>query len=159
RATRATRSPRAGCSSGARCSRSPQRTAPAARADRRAMKESGGSLDAMDDPLLRWRAEFPIAERTNYQISNSLGAMPQRARDSLMQYADAWSERGVRAWGDRWWNLQFEFAALVERILGVDAATVSMHQNVAMASEAILSCFDFPGERNRIVYTDLNFPS
>ena len=117
------------------------------------------SLPTMDDPLLRWRAEFPIADRTNYQISNSLGAMPERARSSLLEYADAWSERGVRAWGDRWWNLQFEFAALVEQILGVDAATVSMHQNVAMASEAISSCFDFPPERNRIVYTDLHFPS
>lgn len=113
----------------------------------------------MDDPLLRWRSEFPIVERANYQISNSLGAMPARARDSLSRYADLWDTRGVRAWGDAWWNLQFEFAGLIERILGVDASTVSMHQNVAMASQAILSCFDFPRERNRIVYTDLNFPS
>ncbi|MBK8980198.1 MAG: aminotransferase class V-fold PLP-dependent enzyme [Planctomycetes bacterium] len=113
----------------------------------------------MDDPLLRWRAEFPIVERTNYQISNSLGAMPTRARGALAEYADLWDARGVRAWGDRWWNLQFEFAALVEDLLGVDRGTVSMHQNVAMASQAILSCFDFPAERNRIVYTDLNFPS
>ncbi len=113
----------------------------------------------MDDPLLRWRPEFPIAERTNYQISNSLGAMPAKARESLMTYADLWDQRGVRAWGDRWWGLQFEFAGLIERILGVDANTVSMHQNVAMASQTILSCFDFTGRRNRIVYTDLNFPS
>jgi kynureninase len=113
----------------------------------------------MDDPLLRWRSEFPIVERTNYQISNSLGAMPRRARESLSDYAELWDERGVRAWGDRWWNLQFEFGALIERILRVEHGSVSMHQNVAMASQAILSCFDFSGARNRIVYTDLNFPS
>ena len=113
----------------------------------------------MEDPLLRWRAEFPIVERTNYQISNSLGAMPTRARAALGEYADTWDARGVRAWGDRWWNLQFEFAALIEDVLGVDRSTVSMHQNVTMASQTILSCFDFSGSRNRIVYTDLNFPS
>ena len=31
----------------------------------------------MDD-LLKWRGEFPILDRTNYLISNSLGAMPRR---------------------------------------------------------------------------------
>jgi kynureninase len=113
----------------------------------------------MTDPLLVWRAEFPIVERANYQISNSLGAMPARARASLDRFADSWDQRGVRAWGDSWWQLQFEFAAILERILGVAEGTVSMHQNVAMASQAILSCFDFKPSRNRIVYTDLNFPS
>lgn len=113
----------------------------------------------MDDPLLRWRSEFPIAERTNYQISNSLGAMPKRARARIAAFADSWDERGVRAWGEGWWDSQFEFAGLVERILGVEPATVSMHQNVGVASQAILSCFDFPPQRNRVVFTDLNFPS
>ncbi|MBI5851250.1 MAG: aminotransferase class V-fold PLP-dependent enzyme [Planctomycetes bacterium] len=113
----------------------------------------------IDDPLLAWRSEFPIVERTNYQISNSLGAMPRRARARLTEYADSWEEQGVRAWGDRWWNLQFEFAAEIEKILGVAPRTVSMHQNVAMASQAILSCFDFAAPRNRIVYSELNFPS
>jgi kynureninase len=111
------------------------------------------------DPLLCWRPEFGIVERTNYQISNSLGAMPERARQSLGAFADTWDDRGVRAWGDGWWELQFEFAHLIEELLGVGARTVSMHQNVAVASQAILSCFDFPAERNRIVYTELEFPS
>ncbi|MEO0479879.1 MAG: aminotransferase class V-fold PLP-dependent enzyme [Planctomycetota bacterium] len=113
----------------------------------------------MTDPLLAWRSEFPIVERTNYQISNSLGAMPTRARASMQRYVDSWDERGVRAWGDHWWNMQFEFGDLVADLLGVDHGTVSMHQNVAMASQTILSCFDISGSRNKIVYSDLNFPS
>ena len=35
------------------------------------------------DPLLRWRPEFPITERANYLINNSLGAMPRATRDSM----------------------------------------------------------------------------
>ena len=44
-------------------------------------------------------------------------------------------------------------------MLGVRKGTVSMHQNVAVALEMILSCFHFAGARNRIVYADRNFPS
>jgi len=111
------------------------------------------------DPLLKWRSEFEISETCKYLISNSLGAMPKRARARMAEYADAWNVRGVRAWADSWWELQFEVAEDVEAILGVDPETVSMHQNVAMASEAIMSCFSFEGPRNRIVFTDMNFPS
>ncbi|MDB4899223.1 MAG: aminotransferase class, partial [Gemmatimonadetes bacterium] len=31
----------------------------------------------MTDPLLRFRAEFPILASTTYLVSNSLGAMPR----------------------------------------------------------------------------------
>jgi len=115
--------------------------------------------DSEPDPLLRWRTEFPITETTSYLISNSLGAMPKATRRSMQEYLDGWETRGVRAWADSWWQLKDDVAALIEGILGVDANTVSMHQNVAMASQVILSCFSFDGPRNKIVYTDLNFPS
>jgi len=113
----------------------------------------------MSDPLLRWRDEFPILGRTNYLVSNSLGAMPASARASMARYADLWDERGVRAWADEWWNLQFDVASDIAALLGVPGDSVSMHQNVAIASQAILSCFEFKGPRNKIVYTDMNFPS
>ena len=68
------------------------------------------------DPLLRWRAEFPIVEATNYQISNSLGAMPKATRASVQQYVDLWDTRGVRAWADEWWGLKDEVAGLFEGV-------------------------------------------
>ncbi len=114
---------------------------------------------ADSDPLLEWRARFPIAESTTYLISNSLGAMPRQARDSVGDYLRLWETRGVRAWSEAWWNLQFEVAADIETILGVAPSTVSMHQNVAAATEAIVSCFDFSGPRKKIVFSDLHFPS
>src|SRR5258708_39975307 len=52
----------------------------------------------MTDSLLRFRAEFPILERTTYMISNSLGAMPRGVYDSTRDYCDIWATRGVRAW-------------------------------------------------------------
>ena len=51
------------------------------------------SDDLLHDDLLRYRSEFPILERTNYMISNSLGAMPRAVYDALHAYADIWATR------------------------------------------------------------------
>ena len=111
------------------------------------------------DSLLSFRDRFPITKHSNYLINNSLGAMPVATRDSLQQYLDEWDSRGVRSWGDGWWVLQEQVADQVAGILGVANGTVSMHQNIAVALEMILSCFRFDGARNGIVYADRNFPS
>jgi kynureninase len=42
------------------------------------------------EPLLRFRPEFPILEKTTYLISNSLGAMPRRATDRLRRAWKRW---------------------------------------------------------------------
>ena len=111
------------------------------------------------DPLLAFRDRFPICKRSNYLVNNSLGAMPATARARVAEFLDAWDTRGVRAWGDGWWSLQEKVADTIAGVLGVPAGTVSMHQNVAVALEMILSCFQFGGARNKVVYADRNFPS
>jgi kynureninase len=111
------------------------------------------------DPLLAFRDRFPITKRSNYLINNSLGAMPALARARVNAFLDQWETRGVRAWGDGWWVLQEQVADRIAGVLGVAPGTVSMHQNVAVALEMILSCFTFASPRNGIVYADRNFPS
>ncbi|MCA8964076.1 MAG: aminotransferase class V-fold PLP-dependent enzyme [Planctomycetes bacterium] len=111
------------------------------------------------DALLEFRARFPITARSNYLISNSLGAMPTATRASVQHFLDGWDTRGVRSWGDGWWVLQDQVADQVAGVLGVAPGTVSMHQNIAVAQEMILSCFRFDGARNKLVYLDRNFPS
>ena len=113
----------------------------------------------MNDPLLRWRAEFPIVDTCTYLVSHSLGAMPNRARTYLDEFADAWSGRGVRAWSEGWWELGRATGDLLAPVLGVPAGSISMHQNVTVAQAIIASCFRFDGARRTIVMTDLEFPS
>ena len=113
----------------------------------------------MSDPLLRYRSEFPILERTNYMISNSLGAMPRGVYDALHSYADVWATRGVRAWEERWWMLAVEVANELGALMNAPANSVSLHQNVTTCQAVVASCFDFSGKRNKVVYSDLNFPS
>jgi kynureninase len=111
------------------------------------------------DDLLKWRAEFPILGRSTYLISNSLGAMPRGVYDSLHGYADTWAERGVRAWEESWWDLAGRIADKVAPLIGAGPGEISLHQNVTTTQAVITSCFDFRGPRNKVVMTELEFPS
>ncbi|HMF55287.1 MAG TPA: aminotransferase class V-fold PLP-dependent enzyme [Pyrinomonadaceae bacterium] len=113
----------------------------------------------MADDLLKWRSHFPILEKTVYLISHSLGAMPRETYESLQEYADAWATRGVRAWAEGWWDMPMTLGDEVARIIGAEAQSVVMHQNVSICQSLILSCFDPTPKRNKIVYSELNFPS
>jgi kynureninase len=111
------------------------------------------------DELERWRPEFPILERSVYMISNSLGAMPRRTAESLAEYAHAWATRGVRAWEERWWEMNREVGDKVAAIIGAPAGTVSMHENVTTAVMVALSTVRPTRERSRIVCLAADFPS
>jgi len=113
----------------------------------------------MSDPLLRYRSEFPILERTNYLISNSLGAMPRAVYASLKNYADTWATRGVRAWEEGWWMLGAEVGDELGALMNAPKSSVSTHQNVTTCQAVVASCLGFSGKRNKVVYTDMNFPS
>jgi kynureninase len=113
----------------------------------------------MPDALLSYRKEFPILETTTYLISNSLGAMPRAVYDAMKGYADTWATRGVRAWEEKWWMLAVEVGNEIGALMNAPAGSVSVHQNVTTCQAVVASCFDFQGKRNKIVYSDLNFPS
>jgi kynureninase len=70
-----------------------------------------------------------------------------------------WATRGVRAWAEGWWDMPVGIGDEVARIIGAEAGTVVMHQNVSICQSLILSCFDPQPPRNKIVYEELNFPS
>ena len=113
----------------------------------------------MTDELLKWRAEFPILDKATYLISHSLGAMPRATFNNLQEYAEMWATRGVRAWGEGWWEMPLTIGDEVGRIIGAPPSTVAMHQNVSVCQSLILSCFEPDARRNKIVYADLEFPS
>ncbi|HEX2331188.1 MAG TPA: aminotransferase class V-fold PLP-dependent enzyme [Candidatus Angelobacter sp.] len=113
----------------------------------------------MTDLLLRFRSEFPILDRTTYMISNSLGAMPRGVYDSVQAYCDIWANRGVRAWEEQWWMMAQEVGDAIGALMNAPAGTVSLQLNVTSCQAVIASCFDFSGRRNKVVYSDMNFPS
>src|SRR5208337_2988508 len=117
------------------------------------------TISSMPDDLLGYRSEFPIPGRTNYMISNSLGAMPRAVYDAFRAYADVWATRGVRAWEERWWMLALEVGNELGALMNAPRDSVSLHQNVTTCQAVVASCFDFSSPRNKVVYSDMNFPS
>jgi kynureninase len=112
----------------------------------------------MDD-LLKWRDEFPILKNSTYLINNSLGAMPRAVYDSMRGYAEAWGNRGIRAWEEGWWEMAVGVGDKIAPLIGAAAGELSLHQNVTITQAVISSCFDFHGPRNKVVVVDLEFPS
>jgi kynureninase len=74
-------------------------------------------------------------------------------------YADTWAMRGVRAWEERWWMLAAEVGDEIGGLMNAPKGSVSTHQNVTTCQAVVASCFDFSGKRNKVVYSDMNFPS
>jgi kynureninase len=105
------------------------------------------------------RARFPILARTNYLISNSLGAVPADAGAGLQHFYDAWATKGVRAWEESWWSLVAGLGDLVAPLIGAEGGEVAFQPNVTLAHAVVLSAFDFTKRRNRIVTDAMHFPS
>jgi kynureninase len=115
--------------------------------------------DMKVDWLVNFRDRFPILERTNYLISNSLGAVPAAVSGSLQRYFDLWASRGVRAWEDAWWTMAADLGDKVAPLIGAGPGEVVFQPAVTVAHAVILSAFDFTPERPKIVTDQMHFPS
>ena len=111
------------------------------------------------DPLLAYRAEFPILAQTNYLISNSLGAVPRSVESSLQSYYETWANRGVRAWEEAWWMMVAELGDLVAPLIGARDEEVVFHPYVTLAHAVVFSALDYSTKRNGIVTDSMHFPS
>ncbi len=107
----------------------------------------------------RWRPRFPILASTTYLVTHSLGAMPLAVHDKLRAYAEQWQTRGVRSWAEGWWDAPVTVGNLLGRIMNAPTESVTMHQNVSIVESVVASCLDYSGKRNKVVYTDQNFPT
>src|SRR6266481_7917242 len=86
--------------------------------------------------LTEYRPRFPILRDTTYLINHSLGAMPAAAEERLLEYARMWKERGIRAWGEGWWEMSMTVGDQVGRIIGAPPGSTVMHQNVTVAERS-----------------------
>ncbi len=109
--------------------------------------------------LSSYRRQFDSLKDCHYLISNSLGAMPNGARDMALAYVDMWQSRGVRSWHEEWWDLSRKVGNKIGALMNAPADSVSMQPNVTLASATILSCFEFKPPRTKVVMVEMEFPS
>jgi kynureninase len=108
-----------------------------------------------------YRDEFPVVQRKSYLISASLGPVSRRAKGYLDEYVEAWETMGAPE--PVWFHRIFPEIRTVKEIyaglIGADYEELAITTNVTMALASVLSCLDLSGERNRIVLTELDFPT
>jgi len=112
----------------------------------------------MSIDVARWREAFPCLAGTHHLISHSLGAVPGRARTYVDAFLSRWEQDSIEAW-DVWMREMQEIADAVARVVGALEGSVTLGTNVSELMARVASCFDFAGDRRRVVYTDQNFPS
>ncbi|MCU0265319.1 MAG: aminotransferase class V-fold PLP-dependent enzyme [Actinomycetia bacterium] len=112
----------------------------------------------MHEDLLRFREDYPILASSVYLVNNSLGAVHRRTAERLQQFYGEWAAEGVVAW-EHWVPEMQRIADLVGRIIGAPPGTTLIRQDVASIMGAVASCVDWSGPRNRVVYSDLEWPS
>jgi kynureninase len=110
--------------------------------------------------LARFRELFPgVRKSRGYFMTNSLGAMPSTVGPALQRMMETWTEKGAEAWED-WVPLGAAVGDQVGRLIGAAPGTVMMHLNISSIMAMLLTSFDFrSSRRNKIVYTDMDFPT
>ena len=109
----------------------------------------------------RRRAEFPTLASGIHLLSHSLGPVPRAARESMLDYCDAWEHHTSEdAWANAWWELSRRVGDRIARILGGAPGSVQVQPNASIALASVASCFDFTStKRNKVVTSALDFPS
>ncbi|PMR60023.1 aminotransferase class V [Verrucosispora sp. ts21] len=119
-------------------------------------EQSPRCLDAAAHAALR--AEFPLLESCVYLNSNSTGAAPRGVERVLHDYWET-----LRTWRDDvWqdWHVGLDrYADSVAALLGAPPGSVLTDANLSTFLARVASCFDYRPPRNRVVITDLDYPT
>ena len=111
--------------------------------------------------LASYRDEFEVVRRKSYLISASLGPVGDRSRRYLDDYVQAWARKGAP--DHVWFEDIFPAMARLKRsfaeLCGCAADEVALTTNVSIALSTVASALDLSGERNRIVLSELDFPT
>jgi kynureninase len=110
----------------------------------------------------RYRAEFPMLEDKTYLLTCSLGAMPREALKSLTRYTRLWEAHGAHAWfegGDGWFNTMDHVRQVFADIIGAKKEEIAASYSTSTAISSVASALDFGGSRNKVVMSELNFPT
>ncbi|ADO75314.1 aminotransferase class V-fold PLP-dependent enzyme [Stigmatella aurantiaca] len=112
---------------------------------------TGKSLSAL-------RAEFPLLQTCTYLNSNSTGAFPRGMEAVLQRYSRTLQEWRDEVW-EGWWADWHAYADAVARFIGGPPGSVVTDGNLTTLMGRLATCFDFQGERRRVVMTSLEFPT
>ncbi|GAB7036888.1 MULTISPECIES: aminotransferase class V-fold PLP-dependent enzyme [Catenuloplanes] len=104
------------------------------------------------------RDQFPLLGTCVYLNNNSTGAVPKGVESVLSDYWET-----LRTWRDGVWEGWHdgldEYLGALAAFIGAPPGSVAVDANLSTLLARIASCFDYRAPRNRVVTTDLEFPT
>lgn len=116
-----------------------------------------GGAAVSSDFSTQYRHLFPVLEKVTYVNACSQGALAIPVRDALNEYLDGMYEKGS-LW-DQWVMKQEELRALTAQAFSTVVENVAITSSASAGINSVLSSIDFINGKNRIVTTDLEFPT
>lgn len=114
--------------------------------------------DAPPFDLSTIRAEFPILGRRTYLNSCSLGALSHRSEHYLAEFQQRWHEMGASAWHQHWLGRIEDLRGRVAPFLGAGPEELALLPSTSAALAMVTESVPV-GDRNRVVCTELDFPT
>ncbi|MFI5842612.1 aminotransferase class V-fold PLP-dependent enzyme [Catenuloplanes sp. NPDC051500] len=104
------------------------------------------------------REQFPLLDTCVYLNNNSTGLVPKDAEQVLKDYWETLRTWRDSAW-DGWHDGLDEYTGGLAAFIGAAPGSVVVDANLSTLLVRIASCFDYRAPRNRVVTTDLEFPT
>jgi kynureninase len=111
--------------------------------------------------LESYRDEFPVLARKTYLISASLGPVSTRSQRYLAGYMEAWATKGApdHVWFEDIFPRMRGLKVSVAAMTGCDPDELALTTNISIALSTVASTLNFSSGRNRIVMSELDFPT
>ena len=106
----------------------------------------------------KYRPEFPIFRSATYLNSCSLGALSERSRSALAEFADLWDRWGASAWYEHWLAAAQDVRLAFARLVGADESEAALAPSISAALATVTSALPFD-QRPRVITTELDFPT
>ncbi len=112
-------------------------------------------MSAFDFTTLR--KQFPLLEERTYLATHSLGTLPRAAIVDIEAYSQSLylGRRALPIWIERY----EEMFQLIETLLNAPTGSIALAPSATAAQAAIAAAIQPNAKRNRIIITDLDFPS
>ncbi len=103
------------------------------------------------------RSQFPLLAERNYLAIHSLGALPRETIADVAVYSQSLylGRRALPTWLERY----EEMFVLIETLLKAPTSSIALAPSATAAQAAIAATIQPNSKRNRIIVTDLDFPS
>jgi len=105
----------------------------------------------------RIRAQFPVLEEKTYLNSCAYGALATNVMQALRRYVDDRLEKGTD-W-NYWVERNESVRAAVAQFLGAKQDEIAVTASASAGINSIASALDFSQARNKVVISDLEFPT